>query len=390
MHEREQRHEQGGGAARRKVASCAADATDQHGQEASRAAGRDLREKREDEQQHATGRHSDQEAHRDVEAELGHRPADRGADEEHGCEHQPSTPPDAVAEQTPEHAPDGGAQQCGQQEISGRGDGDPVLGGHARHHDAERGRLHDVDDQSDGQNCQQSDVGPREAASVHRPDIHDQRAVDLRAWPDHPVRCEREAGEDQSHPCQHHWRHGHSHHPIAHGPGRQQVGPVEQRSHRDEETADDECAPAPGSVVVCGDRGCIHLAVPGCERMAPEASPTLRKRLREMRRPRRARAVSRPAWPSPQRGVAPRPPIPPARTRSTRRRARPHTRAAGSGDASVCGIGNASLVAASIQSALGLPDQRQLRILAYHRHPHSVQDRGGDVRAWHAARERSR
>jgi hypothetical protein len=51
-----------------------------------------------------------------------------------------------------------------------------------------------------------------------------------------------------------------------------------------------------------------------------------------------------------------------------------------------CGIGNGSLVAVAIQAALHLPDQRQLRVLAHHRHLYGV-PADADARAWHAGQE---
>lgn len=52
-----------------------------------------------------------------------------------------------------------------------------------------------------------------------------------------------------------------------------------------------------------------------------------------------------------------------------------------------CGIGNASLVAVTIQAALRLPDQRELRVLAHHRHLYGAVAAGTDARAWHAGQE---
>jgi hypothetical protein len=47
-----------------------------------------------------------------------------------------------------------------------------------------------------------------------------------------------------------------------------------------------------------------------------------------------------------------------------------------------CGIGNAALVAASLQAALGLADQADLRVLAHHVHLHAPRDDRDEVRAW--------
>jgi hypothetical protein len=47
-----------------------------------------------------------------------------------------------------------------------------------------------------------------------------------------------------------------------------------------------------------------------------------------------------------------------------------------------CGVGNANLVAAALQDALHLPDQRGLRLLAHHRHLYDQDDPQQDVRGW--------
>jgi hypothetical protein len=48
----------------------------------------------------------------------------------------------------------------------------------------------------------------------------------------------------------------------------------------------------------------------------------------------------------------------------------------------LCGIGNASTVAAGLQSALALPDQTRLRLLAHHRHLHAPDDPADEACAW--------
>jgi hypothetical protein len=48
------------------------------------------------------------------------------------------------------------------------------------------------------------------------------------------------------------------------------------------------------------------------------------------------------------------------------------------------GVGNAAIVAASVQAALGLPDQRKLAVLAHHVHLHEPADPADEARAWHA------
>lgn len=47
-----------------------------------------------------------------------------------------------------------------------------------------------------------------------------------------------------------------------------------------------------------------------------------------------------------------------------------------------CGIGNGSTVAASLQAALGLPDQGRLRVLAHHLHLHRPADPADEAVAW--------
>jgi hypothetical protein len=47
-----------------------------------------------------------------------------------------------------------------------------------------------------------------------------------------------------------------------------------------------------------------------------------------------------------------------------------------------CGIGNANLVATALQQGLSLPDQRELRVLAHHRHLHGPSAPEDGVRAW--------
>jgi hypothetical protein len=48
----------------------------------------------------------------------------------------------------------------------------------------------------------------------------------------------------------------------------------------------------------------------------------------------------------------------------------------------LCGIGNASTLAAGLQSALGLPDQARLLLLAHHRHLHAPSDPADEACAW--------
>ncbi len=48
----------------------------------------------------------------------------------------------------------------------------------------------------------------------------------------------------------------------------------------------------------------------------------------------------------------------------------------------LCGIGNVGTLAASAQAALGLPDQRRLRLLAHHTHLHAPHDPADEARAW--------
>ncbi len=48
----------------------------------------------------------------------------------------------------------------------------------------------------------------------------------------------------------------------------------------------------------------------------------------------------------------------------------------------LCGIGNIGLLAASLQAALDLPDQRRLRVLAHHVHLHEPEDPADEARAW--------
>ncbi|MFD9940678.1 hypothetical protein ACFWYW_16085 [Nonomuraea sp. NPDC059023] len=47
-----------------------------------------------------------------------------------------------------------------------------------------------------------------------------------------------------------------------------------------------------------------------------------------------------------------------------------------------CGVGNAALLAASAQAALGLSDQRELRMLAHHSHLYPPRDDHPEARAW--------
>jgi len=50
----------------------------------------------------------------------------------------------------------------------------------------------------------------------------------------------------------------------------------------------------------------------------------------------------------------------------------------------LCGIGNGALIAASVQTALGLADQRKLYVLAHHVHLHSPDRPQDEARAWYA------
>jgi hypothetical protein len=53
-----------------------------------------------------------------------------------------------------------------------------------------------------------------------------------------------------------------------------------------------------------------------------------------------------------------------------------------SGAPVLCGVGNVALLAASLQAALGLPDQRRLRVLAHHVHLHQPDDPDDEALAW--------
>lgn len=48
----------------------------------------------------------------------------------------------------------------------------------------------------------------------------------------------------------------------------------------------------------------------------------------------------------------------------------------------LCGIGNVALLAASLQTALGLDDQHDLRVLAHHAHLHAPHDERDEAKAW--------
>ncbi|HEV7652803.1 MAG TPA: hypothetical protein VGP26_32000 [Actinophytocola sp.] len=48
----------------------------------------------------------------------------------------------------------------------------------------------------------------------------------------------------------------------------------------------------------------------------------------------------------------------------------------------LCGVGNVGTLAASLQAALGLPDQSRLRLLAHHTHLHAPHDPADEARAW--------
>lgn len=48
----------------------------------------------------------------------------------------------------------------------------------------------------------------------------------------------------------------------------------------------------------------------------------------------------------------------------------------------LCGVGNAGLIAATLQAELGLRDQRELRVLAHHHHLNAPEDPADEARAW--------
>ncbi|GAA2800692.1 potassium transporter TrkA [Nonomuraea dietziae] len=52
----------------------------------------------------------------------------------------------------------------------------------------------------------------------------------------------------------------------------------------------------------------------------------------------------------------------------------------------LCGIGNAGLLAASIQTALGLADQRELQVLAHHVHLYTPSSPEDEAQVWHQGR----
>jgi hypothetical protein len=55
---------------------------------------------------------------------------------------------------------------------------------------------------------------------------------------------------------------------------------------------------------------------------------------------------------------------------------------AASGVPVLCGIGNVALLAASLQAAIGLPDQRRLQVLAHHAHLHAPAHPDDEALAW--------
>jgi hypothetical protein len=55
---------------------------------------------------------------------------------------------------------------------------------------------------------------------------------------------------------------------------------------------------------------------------------------------------------------------------------------AASGVPVLCGVGNVGLLAAGLQTALGLPDQRRLRVLAHHVHLHEPANAEDEAMAW--------
>ncbi|GAA1400589.1 potassium transporter TrkA [Catellatospora coxensis] len=52
----------------------------------------------------------------------------------------------------------------------------------------------------------------------------------------------------------------------------------------------------------------------------------------------------------------------------------------------LCGVGNVATLAACLQAALGLPDQRRLAVLGHHAHLDAPDDPGDDVLAWRDGR----
>ena len=48
----------------------------------------------------------------------------------------------------------------------------------------------------------------------------------------------------------------------------------------------------------------------------------------------------------------------------------------------LCGVGNVGLIAATLQTRLGLTDQRHLQVLAHHHHLHAPEDPADEARAW--------
>ncbi|MEU4721981.1 hypothetical protein AB0G06_20365 [Nonomuraea dietziae] len=52
----------------------------------------------------------------------------------------------------------------------------------------------------------------------------------------------------------------------------------------------------------------------------------------------------------------------------------------------LCGIGNAGLLAASLQTALGLADQRELQVLAHHVHLYTPSSPEDEAQVWHQGR----
>ena len=174
---RPRRLEQRGESRGRERPADGAHAAVQHHQPPARLRRHRLGHQRVDDRQHAAGGKAHQKTHQEVGGERRHRAADRRADEHQRGQQDRRASAEAIGQDAPHHRADRGAGQRADQQPRRPRRCDPVLRRHPRKHEAERGRLHDVDDQRHAKHEQQAPMRAGQRRIVDGPEVIGRRPV---------------------------------------------------------------------------------------------------------------------------------------------------------------------------------------------------------------------
>ncbi len=240
----EQRHQQVGRARGQQVARRGAHAAQRHQQPAPVRGGHRFGHQREGDGQQAAGGGAHQEAHREVPAEGRHRAADGGADEHQRRQQDRRAAPEHVRQAPPDDGADGGAGERHQRQHAGRLLADAVLLRHARHHEAQRGRLEHVHGQREDQHGHQLPVLGVQRHAVGQVELQRLRRVEaaaqLRDARHQAVGREQHAQRDRRHAGQHRRVHLHADHLPAGVAAHEEHGCVREHAADDGDAAQPE------------------------------------------------------------------------------------------------------------------------------------------------------